>query len=371
MKRILCFFIIAAALSSPALAERYEGRPLIQLAILLDTSNSMDGLINQAKSQLWKIVAETGRTRYQGQRPVLEVALYEYGNDSLSMFSGYIRNVVPFTRDLDLMSQSLFQLATNGGSEYCGQVLRKANRELDWDRDPRTLKIVFIAGNEPFGQGPVNYVHAANESARKEITVNTIFCGNRQEGFETGWEHGAMITGGSYMNIDSDYAYGYIQAPQDDRIEELNRRLNETYLGYGAEGEEKKALQAQQDTNAGSMNRMSLLERAKVKSSASYSNEEWDLVDAYDRGTVSVDEVAEAQLPAEMHGMSGHEKEAFVREKLEQRKAIQAEIAALSTERDAYIKAQAEEQDNSQALDTAMIDALHHAAQKKGYELAQ
>ncbi|RPI65426.1 MAG: hypothetical protein EHM44_00590, partial [Ignavibacteriales bacterium] len=30
----------------------------IQLALLLDTSNSMDGLIDQAKSQLWKIVNE-------------------------------------------------------------------------------------------------------------------------------------------------------------------------------------------------------------------------------------------------------------------------------------------------------------------------
>src|SRR6185295_3102994 len=30
----------------------------IMLALLLDTSNSMDGLIEQAKSQLWKIVNE-------------------------------------------------------------------------------------------------------------------------------------------------------------------------------------------------------------------------------------------------------------------------------------------------------------------------
>jgi hypothetical protein len=30
----------------------------VQIALLLDTSNSMDGLIDQAKSQLWKIVNE-------------------------------------------------------------------------------------------------------------------------------------------------------------------------------------------------------------------------------------------------------------------------------------------------------------------------
>ena len=30
--------------------------PTIQMAILLDTSNSMDGLINQAREQIWKII---------------------------------------------------------------------------------------------------------------------------------------------------------------------------------------------------------------------------------------------------------------------------------------------------------------------------
>ncbi|MCK7528196.1 MAG: hypothetical protein MZV64_66800 [Ignavibacteriales bacterium] len=39
----------------------------IQLALLLDTSNSMDGLIDQAKSQLWKIVNELATSKKDGQ----------------------------------------------------------------------------------------------------------------------------------------------------------------------------------------------------------------------------------------------------------------------------------------------------------------
>jgi hypothetical protein len=30
----------------------------VQIALLLDTSNSMDGLIDQARSQLWRVVNE-------------------------------------------------------------------------------------------------------------------------------------------------------------------------------------------------------------------------------------------------------------------------------------------------------------------------
>jgi hypothetical protein len=49
-----------------------ETRPLIQIAILLDTSNSRDGLIAQAKTQLWKIVNELTTAKKDGQTPELQ-----------------------------------------------------------------------------------------------------------------------------------------------------------------------------------------------------------------------------------------------------------------------------------------------------------
>ena len=76
-------------------------QPVIQLAILLDTSNSMDGLIDQAKSQLWKIVDQFIAVKRDGQRPLLQVALFEYGNDGLSAKENHIRLVLPLTDDLD------------------------------------------------------------------------------------------------------------------------------------------------------------------------------------------------------------------------------------------------------------------------------
>ena len=48
-------------------------RPAVDVAILLDTSNSMDGLINQAKSQLWTIVQQFAKAKKKGQTPVLRV----------------------------------------------------------------------------------------------------------------------------------------------------------------------------------------------------------------------------------------------------------------------------------------------------------
>src|SRR5688572_10855725 len=84
------------------------GQRKIQVALLLDTSSSMDGLIGQAKTQLWKIVNELSAAKRDGVRPVIELALYEYGKSSLSAEQGWVRRILPLTGDLDKVSEELF-----------------------------------------------------------------------------------------------------------------------------------------------------------------------------------------------------------------------------------------------------------------------
>ncbi|MBU0618051.1 MAG: VWA domain-containing protein, partial [Planctomycetes bacterium] len=156
--------------------------PRIEIALLLDTSNSMDGLIGQAKTQLWKVVNEFIPARRDGRQPELRVALFEYGNSGLPASEGHIRLVTPLTDDLDKVSEELFALTTNGGSEYCGQVIQVATNCLDWSASSDDLKVIFIAGNEPFTQGQVDYRAACRAAISKGIVINTIFCGRGAEG---------------------------------------------------------------------------------------------------------------------------------------------------------------------------------------------
>ncbi|PLX14274.1 MAG: hypothetical protein C0598_01675 [Marinilabiliales bacterium] len=210
----------------------------IKVALLLDTSNSMDGLIDQAKSQLWNIVNEMAEAKYEGETAKLEIALYEYGNDNLSMREGYIRLVCPFTSDLDIISENLFSLKTDGGSEYCGQVIQSSLKALSWDENPSDLKLIFIAGNEPFNQGNVDFREVCKRANEREIVVNTIFCGDFKRGEQTFWKDGAYIGGGNYMNIDQDEQYVHIKTPYDDKIVDLNNQLNSTYIAYGDLGKD-------------------------------------------------------------------------------------------------------------------------------------
>src|SRR6188508_3121262 len=64
----------------------------IQVAILLDVSGSMDGLIEQAKAQLWNMVNTLGKAECDGSiAPQIEIALYEYGRSTNDVKAGYVK----------------------------------------------------------------------------------------------------------------------------------------------------------------------------------------------------------------------------------------------------------------------------------------
>lgn len=339
----------------------------IQLALLLDTSNSMDGLIEQAKSQLWKIVNELASSKKDGKAVELNVALYEYGKDAIPSQEGHLRNIVPFTQDLDKISDELFKLNTNGGQEYCGKVILDAVNNLQWKKSNDDLKIIFIAGNEPFTQGDVDYKNACKKAVKNGIVVNTIFCGNYDEGVQTMWKEGADISDGKYMNIDHNAEIVHIDAPQDDEIIKLGQELNKTYLAFGNYGKEKKGLQEEQDAHSMSLSNEVMVQRSVTKSGGQYKNSGWDLVDAKKDGSVKIEELKDEQLPDEMKNMSKEERKAYVDKMSKEREKIQNKINQLNEERSKYVAQKMLENKNDNTLDAVMIKTIREQAKQKDY----
>lgn len=340
----------------------------IKVALLLDTSNSMDGLINQAKSQLWEIVNELAAAKCEGERPDISIALYEYGNDRLPGSEGFIRMVTPLTNDLDQISADLFGLTTNGGSEFCGHVIQTATNQLDWGQSNEDLKLIFIAGNEPFNQGSVNYTEACSKANRMGITINTIFCGDFNEGVNTFWKNGADIASGHYMSIEQNKKTVYIASPYDDQISQLNNKLNQTYVYYGKEGKSKKVMQEQQDANAASYGQQNMVSRTVSKSSHVYKNESWDLVDAAGSAEFEMSAVDETYIPEEMKKMDDKERLDYINEKKDEREKINKEISELSLKRTEYVNNKKKEMgENEKSLDQAMMTAIKTQAKSKNF----
>ena len=367
---VLAMAVLFQAIPVTAGEKKSKKKPLIQLAILLDTSNSMDGLINQAKAQLWKIVNEFTLAKRSGQRPEIQVALYEYGNDSLNSKEGYIRRVLPLTSDLDKVSEKLFGLTTNGGSEYCGHVIQVATNQLDWSKSNKDLKVIVIAGNEPFDQGDVNYRKACKNAIKQGVVINTIHCGSHAEGARTGWKDGAMLADGSYMNIDQDKAVVHIDAPQDKEIAMLGAAMNKTYIPYGSGGGVAYERQAAQDSNASSMAPGSMVNRAVFKSSANYDNSGWDLVDAVNTEQVKVGDLDADDLPDNMKKMSAKERKEFIAEQAATRAKTQKKIAKLNKEREEYVAKKRKElhNDDEDTLDSALIKSMRKQAVEKNFK---
>ena len=339
----------------------------IKIALLLDTSNSMDGLIDQAKSQLWSIVNELATAKCDNTKPNLQIALYEYGNDGLSSAEGHIRQVAAFTNDLDLISEKLFSLRTNGGNEFCGQVINTSLNQLVWNADGKDLQMIFIAGNEPFTQGSISYRKSCGKANDKGVIVNTIFCGNFEEGVRSNWKDGADLTKGNYMSIEQNSKTVYIESPYDKKITALNQKLNKTYIAYGKQGKMKKQNQTRQDNNASAYGSVNEVQRAVSKSSHVYKNKSWDIIDASEDADFEIGEIEKSELPKVMQEMNSEEKLKYIADNKNERKEIQKEIMDLNKKRVAYVAQKKKASNAENSLDDAMIKAIKKQAKTKNF----
>lgn len=322
-------------ISAPAPAPNTNGNR-IQIAFLLDTSSSMDGLIDQAKARLWNILNEILKAEKDGSTPDIEVALYEYGNTSLLPEKGYIKQVTGLTTDVDLLSAKLFGLSTGGGDEYCGQVILTSTNELLWDDSSNTIKLIYIAGNETFHQGDVKASDALTEARNKGISVNTIFCGDPNSVEGRTWKSSLTAKDGDFFFINQDERVVYIPSPFDDQIERSNQLLNGTYIPIGSQGAALQANQVAQDNNAASYSKANLSSRAKFKASKKYKNTSWDLVDATEANPERILK-EKASLPDSLKSLTDAELTGKIKALKGKRESLQEDILELTKKREKYV----------------------------------
>ncbi|MNU94710.1 hypothetical protein D3C71_846990 [compost metagenome] len=371
MKTTLLFLTVCISSISFSQTHPTDELRKIQIAILFDTSGSMDGLIDQAKSTIWKIVNTASKMTEKGKAPLLEIALYDYGNDEIKT-PNWIRKRTDLIADLDSISGQLFSLRTNGGSEYCAAVIESSVNDLNWSTKPSDLRLIYIAGNEPFNQGPIDYKKILKMAATKNIVVNTIYCGPYEQGVRELWYDGSLMSQGTYFNINSDQKVPQISTPYDQQIITENDSLNKTYVGYGSIGTQRFGKQAEEDNNAKIQGVAVMSERAAAKSKTNYKNASWDLVDGVEEGNVKLDSIREQDLPKELKGKTKEQQIQYIDHKKAERIKYQNNISDLSKKREAYIEAELKkisESGTQKDLGSAIIESLVTTAQKNGFTI--
>ncbi len=355
-------------------SDRDEGEPRhVDLAICLDTSGSMRKLLQSARQKLWAVVNELTAAR---PRPKLRVALYQYGGGSLSPENGWVKQLCPLTDDLDMVYEKLFDLRSDGSTEYVARVMHAATTELKWSRSRDALRIVFIAGNEPATQDSAFKLRdTCKAAATKGILVNTIYCGAETEGRGSGWSDAAAWADGRYAAIDQHSGTIAVQSVYDKKLAELSRELNKTYVSYGADGKKRADRQKKQDDNASSLNTAAAAQRATAKASFLYDNAGWDLIDASKKKDFDISKVENKHLPVVMQEMRDGEKLKYIATQAQSRANIQMQIQDLSAKRRLDVRAAAgapaADTGAGASLDEALKDMIRTQAKEQDFKFTE
>jgi hypothetical protein len=338
----------------------------VDLAICLDTSGSMNGLIEAAKQKLWSIVNDLALAEPE---PVLRVALLTYGNDGHDPEAGWVRVDVPLTTDIDLISKHLFALSTNGGTELVGRVVDRATAGLEWSPDPMALKLIVVAGNESADQDQViPFGVACKNAITAGVMINSIYCGDQADPIASGWRQVAALADGHFASIDHDTGTVVVATPFDEQLNALSVAVNHTYIPLGSVGREGWTNQVVQDENASGLNGAAGAARAQTKGSRLYSKA-WDLVDLEGREGFDWSAIKAEDLPECMRGMDLAARKAYVAKLREERSGIHVQIAELAEQRALWVTAykKLNNLDESKAFDNALRGALRAQAASKGF----
>jgi hypothetical protein len=339
----------------------------IDLVICLDISGSMNGLINAARQNLWSIVNDMATLKPQ---PELRVALLTYGSPAYGSETGFVSIQSGLTTDLDLVSQKLFALSTNGGSEYVARVVKRSIDDLKWSSDPQALKLIFVAGNEAATQDPeFDAMQMASMAIGKGILVNTIYCGNQQKAEAEGWRQVARMADGKFVAIEQDQI-AVIETPFDKELMALSAQINTTYLTFGANRTAWASNQVAQDSNALTLNSAAAAQRCLTKATALYFNPTNDLCDAVKNPKFDLAAVKKEDLPEELRKMTPKQLQAHVGKMQTKRGQVQKQVAEIGRKRDAYVKEERRKKakGGETLFEDAILESVREQARSRGFE---
>ncbi|MBT3586321.1 MAG: hypothetical protein HN509_15545 [Halobacteriovoraceae bacterium] len=410
MKKLILMALLSSNIAIAA--------PSADIAILLDTSGSMQGLINQVRDGLWQTLNNLGEIKKDGEVAELKLALFEYGSGIVPAEANFMQMLSPLTTDHTVIAEKLFATKASGSQEYSGQAIQLAADSLDFSSLLDDFKSIVIAGNETIKQGSVDALEAALAAKEQDILVNTIFAGAQTiQVFPNGggtwgggfgcrtrfcptpipapvpapapapapepefkpntiyleWKELAKVGGGESLNIDANNAVKHIESPFDDKIILLTEEVNKTYLPYGATGASEYTRMLTLDRQIRSSGNGSYMGWGGYRDGnfGAHTQLNWDLVTASEDPNFDLSAISEEHLPEQLKGKTLAEKKALIKVQSEKRKALKEEIADLQKKRKVYVAEQRQQQNQEEEKDFAA--AFHQIILKqlaaKGFQV--
>ena len=350
----------------PQLAANQQQSPrraTIELLFVLDTTGSMGGMLEGAKTKIWGIVNDV--LQQPGNAgATIRVGLVAYRDRG----DAYITRVTPLTDNLDAVYAQLMSLKAQGGGdgpEDVRSAMAEGVRLGGWSAPgPRTSQVMFLVGDAPphddYSNLPATEA-SSRSAARRGIIVNAIQCGNDGETTQA-WRNVAQYGGGEYFAIAQDGGVDIAVTPFDEQLARLGEQMGATYMAYGA-SEKRMARQsaqvAMESSVAAAAPPAAIAERALNKALNDRAYDDSDLVQKAESGKLALPQIAAAELPDSLRQLAPEQRQAALDKAVAQRKTLRSQIVALSKQRDHYLAQQRAKGGAGKAgFDTAVSHAL-------------
>lgn len=335
---------------------KQERGKAVDMVFVLDTTGSMGGLLQGAKTKIWRIVNDTMQSNRCGA--AVRVGLVGYRDKE----DAYVTKQVALSEDLDAVYAELMDFKAQGGGdepEHVRLALHEGVNHMKWQANSK--KIVFLVGDAPphddYNDAP-SVTQTSQKAWAKGITINTLLAGDSQQTAKV-WRSIAQYGAGEYFEIPQDGGSRNINTPYDKRLHDLSGELDGIYLPYGNQVIRQRAL-------AKSTKMQSAIAAAPIEAQAersinksinrsAYSQD--DLIQAIENGKVTLSKIPSQDLPDNMQKMSAAEREAYVAKQIQKRRELRAEIATVSKQREQYLQ-QHNKETPTDSFDQAVSRAL-------------
>ncbi len=344
--------------------------PKIEVVFVLDTTGSMDGLIQAAKDKIWSIASTMASARPAPQIRMGLVAYRDRGDD-------YVTRVIDLSEDLDSVYAMLIDFQANGGGdgpESVNQALFDAIHRISWSQDPDSYQVVFLVGDAPPHmdyQDDVQYPQTLAEANRRGIVVNTIRCGEDPATAQQ-WQRIAALTQGEYFSVEQAGNAIAMATPFDEQLARLSASLDGTRLYYGTDAERdlKASKIRATDKLHAEASAAAQARRATFNTSASGAANQFgdgDLVAEVAAGRVDLEALDPALLPPALQAMAPAEREQLVQKSAHRRDELTRQIGELAQQRELFLASKVEASGKKEeSLDYRLFETVRAQAEKKG-----
>lgn len=341
-------------------------RPTLDVVFVLDTTGSMDGLIEGAKQKIWSIAS---RLASGTPTPRIRVGLVGYRDRG----DEYVTRRFDLSEDLDAVYANLQGFRADGGGdgpEHVGQALGEAVSLMKWTDDAKAARMIFLVGDAPahddYKDG-WNTREWAKKAIAKGIVVNTVRCGEDTSTASL-FQDLARLADGSFISIQQSGGMVAVATPFDAEMAKLNADIADKTLVGGSvaartEGtRELAALKAMPSTAVG--DRASF--RAKTKPSAPAAEVKAVGSVTLNAAPERVNAMKDEELPDAVRAVPKAEREAFVRQQNAEQQQLQAKLVDLANKRDEFLKAESKKKKSSDAFDDQVFEGVKKSAAKVG-----